>query len=214
MDNDLDLSMYGIDTSGPVAQLTFEERFSYIIRKMLQTAYTFADKVPSEVYMYLQMHPDGKAILECLFKVEGKLYEIQELNEAEIEHQYEITEEKQLQWLGFMSQGVNEMRELFDSAGKWFPDEVWGWVDIEGNGETHSRMQWGPENYEFPPAKAILRGWKEEILTLPEKFDEWLKDASAIENARWDILAPISDEPEAPAEKPNEDKELTAQAKA
>jgi len=208
MDNDLDLSMYGIDTSGPVAQLTLEERFTYIVRKMLQTAYTFADKVPSEVYMYLQMHPDGKAILECLFKIEGKLYEIQELNDAEIEHQYEITEEKQLQWLGFMSQGVNEMRELFDSADKWFPDEVWGWVDIEGNGQTQSRMQWGPENYELPPAKAILRGWKEELLTLPEKFNEWLTDASAIETARWDILAPAPEEPEALAKESNENKEV------
>lgn len=185
--NDLDLSMYGINTKGAVDSASLEEKFTYIIRKMLQTAYTFADKIPEKLYMYLQLHPDNRAVLECLFSIEGKLYEIQELNESEVEHEFNITEETQLQWLGFMSQGVNELRELFDNYNRWFPNEVWGWVDIENNGEVRSRMQWGPEQYNFPEAKAVIRGWKYELEHLPEGFDEWLTDVSSIENARWDM---------------------------
>lgn len=208
----------GIGLDGdPTPPKTIEGETSRIIQRMLQTGLTYADKIPEKIYMYFQLK-DNRAVLDLIFSINGKLYDMVNLNEAgvmdevsidykedeetldseniqtdsddtghshEIEsdsisqssetklipHVFDISEEKQTQLMGFMSQGISEFTEAYKTFNRMTPDEVWGSINLDDEElKVKATIGYLPVGSTFPLVSDVTAAWKSDLEALDEKF--------------------------------------------
>jgi hypothetical protein len=179
---------------------TLEKNVTTVLSRMLRTAYTYANDVPDEVFIYFQIE-GAKAGIDCLFKIDGKLYEVHDLNDSVPEEYstqgyipmdsilgenddsseaattiapstmvYDVSKEHQQQLTGFLARGIQDYINLFMKAEKDIPNETWASIVISSE-EKKSTL--GYQLYDSPPlpsTQEALQKWKLELADPTKKI--------------------------------------------
>lgn len=142
------------------AASTFESTQSEILQSMLQTTFSYAGYVPDKVHVYFQI-TEGRAAAEFLFEIAGKVLEVGELDQTDVELDFVERPERQQQLTNNIAQELLRFINHYVTHDRPFPTEVWTSVGAQDSSITSST------GYSYlravPESKEAMRNWKKDL---------------------------------------------------
>lgn len=139
---------------------TFESSQTTILNHMLQRTYDYAERRVDAIHVYFQIS-EGRAAAEFLFEVDGKVLEVDTLEQAELDPPLAPDLDRR-QWL--MNGMAQELLAFINHSlthNRPLPTEVWNSVDLKKD-KSHTSFAYNFNRKVIESKEAILK-WKGEL---------------------------------------------------
>lgn len=160
----LDRLRFGYDEV--VKQTGFEGSMNEILRAALRTALSFANDIPTHVYMLTKISEKvGES--EFLFHLNNKFVRPADLNKTGFKgHKFDVGADRMGQLRKFTKEHIDdELMPLFKSHNKTTPDFIHSWIDVSQKNPNINLT------YDFGKDSANA--------SLSEKLEEWRRTLSS-----------------------------------
>lgn len=142
----------------------FDESLVIALRRVLRTAFSYADDIPTNIYTYMQLQKDSVKI-HFLYKLNGKIVEPSTLNKAGFEgHKFDVSQKRQNELQKYIAEDISGM--LLPTFAQWkkrLPNEIYAWINIKDEYPTFSLSYNIGKNHVMPDMLETVAEWTKEI---------------------------------------------------
>jgi hypothetical protein len=139
----------------------FENTQSEILHSMIQEAYDFANHKPEKVHVYFQIG-NGVAGAGFLFEIAGRILEVSQMTDPELELGYDLQPKHQQQLMNAMSQKLLTFISHCVTNNRPLPAEVWTSAVIKP-ADMSTSVGFNVGRRELPVVQDAVTAWKKDL---------------------------------------------------
>lgn len=140
---------------------SFEGTQSDLLHRMVQEAYDFANHKPEKIHIYLQIG-NGVAAAGFLFEIAGKVLEVEQMTDPELELGYDLQPKHQQQLMNAMSQHLLKFISHTVTSNRPLPAEVWT-TAVTKPADMTTSVGYNLGRRELSVVQDVVAAWKKDL---------------------------------------------------